>query len=40
MEISRANVKRSTIDEPCCELVSLVRARLTLKNRGKKNKTQ
>lgn len=30
MEISCVNAKRSTIDEPCCEPVSLVRARLTL----------
>lgn len=30
MEISRVNAKRSTIDEPCCEPVSLVHARLTL----------
>lgn len=30
MEISCVNAKRSTIDEPCCEPVSLVHARLTL----------
>lgn len=38
MKILCGNVKRSTIDEPCCELPSLVRASLTLLVEKNQNK--